>query len=74
MAASAGTKPGSMPEGVGVEAADALAAGVADGDASGEGEALGLAVGVGFAAEVDVHPPTAIATAIAAQTLAIRCA
>src|SRR6266550_7935673 len=72
MAASVGTKPGSMPDGVGVGAAVLLADGLGDGDASGEGDPLGVAVGVGFAAAVEVHPPRTIAMAMAAQPVPRR--
>src|SRR6266576_2792725 len=54
MAASAGTKPGSTPDGVtvGVGDAESVAEGVGDGDASEDGEALGVELGESFTAAV----------------------
>jgi hypothetical protein len=72
MAASVGTKPGSTAGGVGVGAAVLLVDGIGDGDASGDADPLGVAVGAGFVADVEVHPPTTIAMAMATQPLAIR--
>src|SRR6266704_1742553 len=63
MADSAGTNPGSTPEGVGVGDGDSLAEGVGDGDAAGDGEAVGVADAAGLTAAVGVHPPTRMATA-----------
>jgi hypothetical protein len=76
MAASVGTNPGSLPDGVGVGAADSLADGVGDGDGPGEGELPGVAVAVGngvsFAAEVDAHPARMSAMTMAVRAWAIR--
>jgi hypothetical protein len=76
MAASAGTNPGSTPEGVvvgvGVGDGDTLAEGVGESDASGEGDALGVERGAGLSAAVGVHPATTPAIANADKPPAIR--
>src|SRR5438876_12025926 len=63
MADSAGTNPGSTPDGVGVGEGDSLAEGVGDGDVAGGGEAVGVSDAAGLTAAVGVHPPTRMATA-----------
>src|SRR2546423_14724692 len=74
MAASAGTNPGSAPDGVaaGVGDGDVLADGVGVSDAPGEGEALGVAIGAGLTAAAGVHPATTMAIAMAGRPRAIR--
>jgi transcriptional regulator with XRE-family HTH domain len=74
MAASAGTNPGSTPDGVGVGVGvtESLADGVGDSDGSGEEGPLTVALGVGFTADVEAQPPRTMAMATAAQTCAIR--
>lgn len=63
MADSAGTNPGSTPDGVGVGEGDSLAEGVGDRDVAGDGEAVGVSDAAGLTAAVGVHPPTRMATA-----------
>src|SRR6266566_1997488 len=63
MADSAGTNPGSTPDGVGVGEGDSLAEGVGDGDVAGDGEAVGASDAAGLTAAIGVHPPTRMATA-----------
>jgi hypothetical protein len=78
MAASAGTNPGSTPEGVGVAVGsdvgvgvgvgESLAGDVGEGDASGgDPEPLGVDVGAVLTTAAEVHPARTIAMAIAAQ-------
>jgi hypothetical protein len=82
MAASAGTNPGSEPEGfgvgvgvgvgvrVGVAVADgeSLADNVGEGDASWEGEPLGVDVGASPNQSVELQPPRTNAMAMAVKT------
>jgi hypothetical protein len=74
MAASAGTNPGSTPEGVGVGigvgvgVAESLTVGVDEGDASGEEEPLAEDVGAVLTAAAQLHPARTITRAKAAQT------
>jgi hypothetical protein len=76
MAASAGTNPGSTPDGVadgvGVGDGDSLAEGVGDGDALGEGDVLAVAVGADLTADPEVHPTRTTAVAITPQAWTIR--
>jgi hypothetical protein len=76
MAASAGTNPGSTPDGVadgvGVGDGDSLAEGVGDGDAVGEGDVLAVAVGADLTADPEVHPTRTTAVAIRPQAWTIR--
>src|SRR5438445_12377419 len=65
MAARAGTKPGSMPEGVGLAEADGD--GVDSGEALADGEALRLGLGVALAPAAAAQPPSTTAAALAAQ-------
>lgn len=77
MAASAGTNPGSMPEGVGVGVGvrvgdgvgdgESLADGVEEGDASTDGELLELDVGAGRNAAAEVQPARTNAVAMAVE-------
>ena len=70
MAANAGTKPGSMPDDVGVALGDADGDGVAESLAYGD--ALPLGFGVGLAAEVDVQPLRTTKTILVAPIRADR--
>ncbi len=70
MAANAGTKPGSMPDDVGVALGDADGDGVAESLA--DGDALALGFGVGLAAEVDVQPVRTTKTTLVAPSRANR--
>jgi hypothetical protein len=80
MAASAGTNPGSTPEGVGVGVTvgvavgvgASLAVGVEEGDASEEGDPLAEDVGAVLTAAAQLHPARTIARAKAAQAGTIR--
>ena len=72
MAASAGTNPGSTPDGVGVGDGDSLGEGIADGVAEGEGEAVGVSDDAGLTAAVGVHPPIRMATATTGKPRLIR--
>src|SRR5207244_11248007 len=70
MAASAGTNPGSTPDGVGVGDGDSLGEGIADGVA--EGEAVGVSDEAGLIAAVGVHPPIRMATATTGKPRLMR--
>src|SRR5256885_9787231 len=72
MAASAGTNPGSTPDGVGVGDGDSLGEGIADGVAEGEGEAVKVSDDAGLIAAVGVHPPIRMATATTGKPRLIR--
>src|SRR2546429_5380900 len=72
MAASAGTNPGSTPDGVGVDDGDSLGEGIADGVAEGEGEAVKVSDDAGLIAAVGVHPPIRMATATTGKPRLIR--
>src|SRR5438105_15049207 len=72
MAASAGTNPGSTPDGVGVGDGDSLGEGIADGVAEREGEAVGASDEAGLTAAVGVHPPIRMATATTGRPRLIR--
>ncbi len=72
MAASAGTNPGSAPDGVGVAVRLGVAVGdgesLGEGDASKEGEPLGVDVGAGLKADAEVQPASSSAVAMAVTT------